>query len=155
MLGDLLSPLFKKITGNLNMKTDSFGWHFFQSGRTYLIYAIGATFFSVGISGGLALLWDAGRVIVEEGYANPWIFFDRSILNLGITYVDINIIIFVVILLVLAAVLREKYGYARTWISNQSFLFRWGIWLGLFGFVLIWGKYGPGYNAAEFIYQGF
>lgn len=155
MLGDLLSPLFKKITGKLNMKTESFGWHFFQSGRTYLIYAIGATFFCVGISDGLALLQDAGRVIVEKGYANPWIFFDGSILNLGITYVDINIIIFVVVLLVLTAVLREKYGYARTWISNQSFLFRWGIWLGLFAFVLIWGKYGPGYSAAEFIYQGF
>lgn len=155
MLGDLLSPLFTKITGKLNMKTESFGWHFFQSGRTYLIYAIGATFFNVGISGGLALLQDAGRVIVEKGYANPWIFFDHSILNLGITYVDINIIIFAVILLVLVAVLREKYGYARTWISDQSFLFRWGIWLGLFVFVLIWGKYGPGYDAAEFIYQGF
>lgn len=155
MLGDLLSPIFSKITTKLHMKTDSFGWHFFQSGRTYLIYAIGAAFFNVGISEGLALLQDAGKVIVEKDYANPWIFFDGSVLDLGITYVDINVIIVVAILLVLVAVLREKYGYARTWVSDQSFLFRWGIWLGLFFFVLIWGKYGPGYSAAEFIYQGF
>lgn len=155
MLGDLLSPIFQKITINLGMKTDSLSWHLFQSIRTYVIYAIGATFFSVGISGAISLIKDSLKVFYVKNYANPWIFFDGSILNWGITWGDINIIIFVTVLLILVAVLREKYVYARIWIQNQSFIFRWFLWIGLFVFVLIYGKYGPGYNATDFIYQGF
>lgn len=155
MLGNLLSPIFTTLTTKCNMKTDSFGWHFFQSGRTYLIYAIGATFFNVGVKRGLALLYDAWKVITVKDYANPWIFFDGSVLNLGVTYGDINIIMIGILLLVITAALREKYGFARVWIQKQSVLFRWGIWLFLFVIVLVYGKYGPGYNSADFIYQGF
>ncbi len=85
MLGDLLAPIFQKITTKLGMKTDSFSWHLFQSTRTYVIYAVGATFFSVGVSGALPLLKDSLRVIYVKNYANPWIFFDGSILNFGVT----------------------------------------------------------------------
>ncbi len=155
MLGELLSPWFVKLTAALHMKTDSFSWHLFQSVRTYLIYAIGASFFSLGISRSLALLKDAWNVLWVEGSANPWIFFDQSILQLGVTYGDLNLILLAVLLLVIVACLREKYTYARIWIEQQSFLFRWMIWIALFLLVLVYGKYGPGYSAAEFIYQGF
>ena len=155
MLGEILSPFFQKITNTLNMKTDSFAWHLFQSIRTYVIYAVGATFFSLGISNGIFRLKDAAKVILKKGYANPWIFFDQSILNTGISWGDINIIIIVTIMLVIVAIIREKYGYARNWIREQSFIFRWIIWISLFVFVLIYGKYGPGYDASIFIYQGF
>ena len=76
-------------------------------------------------------------------------------MNFGVTYGDINIIFISVLMLIIVGVLREKYGYARIWVEQQSFVFRWLIWLFMFVFVLIWGKYGPGYDAAEFIYKGF
>ncbi len=155
MLGNLFAPVFDKTTKALEMKTDSFSWHLFQSIRTYLIYAIGATFFLCGIRKGLELLHDCAMVFYAERYANPWIFFNDSILNLGIDYRDLNIIIFGVLALFTVAILREKYGYARIWIKKQSFILRWAIWLFLFAVILVYGKYGPGYNAAEFIYQGF
>lgn len=149
MLGDFCAPVFSKITSRLDMKTESFGWHLFQSVRTYLIYAIGATFFGVGIFQGIVLLKSALFVI------NPWILFDGSLLELGITYGDVNLFLFAVLMLIVVAILREKYGYARIWVQNQSVGLRWLIWIGLFVIVLIWGKYGPEYSAAEFIYQGF
>ena len=155
MSGELLSPVFLKITATMNMKTDSFAWHLFQSIRTYCIYAVGAIFFCVGVIQGLAILKDALKVFVVKGYANPWIFFDGSILNTGITYGDLNIIIIVIAMMFLVGALREKYGYARVWIEKQSVIFRWLIWISLLVFVIIWGKYGPGYDAAEFIYKGF
>lgn len=155
MMGELTAPRLKKMAGDLGMKTSSFGWHFFQSIRTFLIYAIGATFFNVGVLKGIALLQDAWRVISIKDYSNPWIFFDGSILDLGITYRDINIIIVVIVILLVVGILRERYGYARLWILDQFFLFRWSIWIGLFLLVLICGEYGPDYSATEFIYQGF
>ena len=155
MLGDLCTPWFQQITEKLHMKTECFAWHFFQSDRTYVIYAVGATFFSVGVTGGINRLKDAAKVLLKRGYANPWIFFDQSILKTGITWQDINLIIFVTGMMLIVAVLREKYGYARNWIQNQCVLFRWFIWLAMFVLVLIYGKYGPGYDASMFIYQGF
>ena len=63
--------------------------------------------------------------------------------------------IIAVAMLVIVAVLREKYGYARSWMGKQILVFRWTVWIALFIIVLILGSYGPGYNASEFIYQGF
>lgn len=155
MLGDLMTPIFNKIVSLLKMKTDSFSWHLFQSCRTYLIYSIGACFFSIGVTKGMYRLKDALKVFYKKSYFNPWIFFDNSILNLGVTWSDINIIIFVTALMVIVAVLRERNGYARNWIQNQCILMRWSIWIVIFIVVLIYGKYGPGYDASMFIYQGF
>lgn len=63
--------------------------------------------------------------------------------------------IIAVCMLLIVGFLREKHGYARIWLSRQLLVFRWMIWIGLFVFVLIYGKYGPGYAVEEFIYQGF
>ena len=155
MAGNLLEPVFKAVVTRCGMKTESFSWHLFQSARTYCIYAIGAAFFNVGVSEALALLKDALKVFYAKGSANPWIFFDGSLLELGVTWSDLNVILLVTGLLLAVAFLREKYEYARNWIAAQSFVFRWSIWIVLFVFVLVWGKYGPGYSAAEFIYKGF
>ena len=155
MLGNIFSGIFEKISAKLKFKTESFSWHLFTSIRTYVIYAIGAVFFLNGILGGLRLLKDCLKVFFVSKYANPWIFFDSSILKTGITFRDINIILIGIILLLIVGVLREKYGYAREWIKNQSFVFRWIIWFSLFVAVLIYGMYGQGYEASAFIYQGF
>lgn len=155
MLGNILAGPFSKVTSVFGMKVESFSWHLFQSIRTYFIYAIGATFFMCGITPGLSLLNDCVNVVFVEKYANPWIFFDNSILKLGITYCDLNIIVLGVSLLLFVGILREKYGFARMWISQQGVVFRWFIWLLVFTIILVYGQYGPGYSAAEFIYQGF
>ena len=108
----------------------------------------------MGIEKGYLLLKQALEAVTGAA-SNPWIFFDGSILNSGITWGDINLMIIAVFLLFVVGVLREKYGYARIWMDKQSFVFRWFSWIALFLLVLIYGKYGPGYSAAEFIYQGF
>lgn len=154
MLGELFAPFFKNVTEKFRFRTESFSWHLFQSARTYLIYAVGAAFFSMGIEKGYLLLKQALEAVTGAA-SNPWIFFDGSILNSGITWGDINLMIIAVFLLFVVGVLREKYGYARIWMDKQSFVFRWFSWIALFLLVLIYGKYGPGYSAAEFIYQGF
>lgn len=155
MLGDLTAPYFQFITIKLEMKIDCFAWHLFQSIRTYIIYAIGASFFGLGISNAVFRLKDALKVICFKDYANPWIFFDQSILNLGVSLLDIYIILLLLGALFIVAVLREKYGYARLWMEKQCFPFRWLVWIILFIIIIVFGKYGPGYNAADFIYQSF
>ena len=155
MSGNLLEPYFEKLTDVLKIKTQSFSWHLFQSARTYLIYSVGAVIFSLGMRDGLRLLTDAVRVITVKDYANPLIFFDGTFSFLEFSALDLNLLILMIFLLLVVGALREKYGYARVWIQNQGILFRWMLWIGLFLIVLLFGKYGPEYNASSFIYQGF
>ena len=155
MLGELCGPALKKLTQVLQINTENFSWHLFQSCRTYLIYAFGAVFFGAGISGAVDLFKKAGEVIFYPTARMPWAFFDGSLGKYGLGAADLNLIILCVGLLLLVGCLREKYGYARVWVQKQGFVLRWMIWIALFLLVLIWGKYGPGYSAAEFIYQGF
>lgn len=155
IMGQLFAPIFSKILKIMNIRMDIFSWRLFQMIRTYIILAIGVIFFRAeDLREALDFILNLCKAFQKEDW-NPWIFFDGSILNLGITYLDLNIMIFAIMLLLIVAVLREKYGYARIWVAQQLLPFRWFIWLGLFIFVLIYGMYGPGYSAAEFIYQGF
>lgn len=155
MLGELCSPAMKKVSAFLKIPENSFSWHLFQSARTYFIYAVGAAFFRApSIRAGVGFVLNLKQVFIKDTW-NPWIFFDGSVLDFGITYQDINIIIFAIMALLIVGLLREKYGYARVWISEQILVFRWMIWIGLFIFILVYGKYGPGYTVEEFIYQGF
>ena len=43
----------------------------------------------------------------------------------------------------------------RDKLAEQNLLFRWGIVVLLFVVVLIFGVYGPGYEAQSFIYEAF
>ena len=153
VLGELLNPLFCRINKVLGIHIDSFSWHLFQSVRTYFIYALGAVFFSApGLHGALVHY----KVLISSlTKPNIWIFFDESILEMGVTWVDINIIIFGVVILIIVGVLREKYGFARNWMREQILPFRWFVWLFLLTITLVYGLYGPGYDASIFIYEGF
>lgn len=154
-LADLFKPFLKKLTDIFKIKTESFSWKFFQRIRTYLIFAVGIVFFRApGIRMAISFLKSLVGMFIH-GYVNPWIFFDQSILQLGISFVDINIIILGTFLLIVVAKLRDSYGYARKWIANQGVIFRWAIWIGIFILILVYGNYGPGYSASEFIYRGF
>ncbi len=156
MMGELFAPALSKVVQLLGIDTKCFSWHMFQSMRTYLIYAVGAVFFRTdGFGQAIAFLKSLISMFLQEGGLNSWVLFDGSILKLGILYKDINIIIFSVAVMFIVAVLREKYGYARVWMEKQILGFRWIVWICLFIIVLIYGSYGPGYDAAEFIYQGF
>lgn len=155
MLGEICAPILQRINILLHIKQESFSWHLFQSTRTYFIYAVGAVFFRApGLKSAVTFLKDALKVFQSEGL-NMWILFDGSVLNTGITHMDLNIIVLAVLIMLVVAILRERYGYARLWMDQQVLVFRWLVWIGLFVFVLIYGMYGPGYDAAEFIYQGF
>ena len=150
VLSDVFQPVFKKMTVFMKIDTESFSWHLFQSLRVFVLVSVGNMFFR------LNSLSETIRAI-KIGFAvwNPWIFFDGSMVKVDVTHADLNIIIFGVFLLFVVWILQEKYTYARVWIQRQILPFRWIVWLGLAVLILVYGNYGPGYDAADFIYRGF
>lgn len=149
VIGEFFSPVLKKMVSFLKIDTECFSWHLFQSVRTYILYALGAVFFSA-----LSLKDALQRyAVLFDSYQH--VNLEITVYDLGVAPEDITLIVIGIAALFVVAALREKFGYARIWMQKQLLPFRWLIWLALFVVVLIYGLYGPSYDASTFIYEGF
>lgn len=147
---DVLDPYCKRMKSWLGINEDTYTWQVFQSVKVFVLVSIGNVFFRMDSLG--AALHVLKKAV---GHVNPWIFFDGSLAQMGVTWGDINILIIGLGLLCVAGHLQNKYKSLREWIQKQFLLFRWFLWLALFIIILIYGNYGPEYDAAAFIYGGF
>ncbi len=145
----VLDPVFKKVIALLKVNTECFSWHLFQSLRVFTLAMIGNMFFR--LNGFRKTL----RVIKAGLFPNnPEIFFDGSLFKLGLDGPNFILMVVSLFVLLIVSLLQEKDS-VRKQIARQNLPFRWIIWYGLIFGILIFGMYGPGYNAADFIYQGF
>lgn len=77
-----------------------------------------------------------------------------AFLGLGLSGVD-YLILFLGCLLLIVVSLWQRDGSVRAKISNKCLPVRFVIWYGLFLAVLLFGIYGIGYDASQFIYNQF
>ena len=70
--------------------------------------------------------------------------------NLGVVVLLVSIII-----LFCVESYQNRGGSMRKALARQNLVFRWIVLLGLLFSVLLFGVYGPGYSASEFIYAAF
>ena len=144
------APLWKKIITVLHIKHQSFSFHLFRSIKTYLLVSFGNIFFRADD-------FNSAINIIKftfSGKSNPWIFFDGSLYSLGLDGKDMAVVFLGLFVLLVVSVLQEK-GSVRDMIDQQNIWFRWFVYYLLFFIIVIFGKYGPGYNASDFIYKGF
>lgn len=86
---------------------------------------------------------------------NPWIIFDNSIYNLGLSQKEFIVLFFAIIVLLVVSVLQEKGIKIRKWFSKQNLLFKWLIYLCAIWSIWVFGTYGYGFDTSDFIYGGF
>lgn len=85
---------------------------------------------------------------------NPWILFNDELYGLGLNPKESRVMFFGIFVIWVVSMLQEKMNIRKE-LSKQSLVFRWIIiFAGIFS-VLIFGIYGPGYDASEFIYGNF
>lgn len=117
--------------------------------RTFFLVCIGDLFFrSASVGDALAMLKGAVRVW------NPHILWNGALLTLGLDGADM-VIAAVALMLLLIVSLLERTGSVRDRVARMPLPVRWLIWYALLFAVILFGCYGPGYSAGEFIYQGF
>ena len=56
--------------------------------------------------------------------------------------------------LLVVSIMQESFK-VREWLSRQMLWLRWAVYLLAFFATLVFGVYGPGYNASSFIYMQF
>lgn len=149
-MGQLLAPLFNKITKALKINTQCFSWHLFQSLRTLVVYSAGLVFFMANsVMHGFSLIKSALTVF------NPQMLFTYEFRVLFSTERDVTIAMVALVILFLAEGYMQNGRSLRKAVANQNLPVRWLCYLLLIFSIIIFGTYGYGYNAADFIYAGF
>lgn len=86
---------------------------------------------------------------------NPWVLFDGTLYTLGLSMVDFWVGILAILVIAAVDLLHERNIHIREWILRQNLLFRWTVYFVALFTILIFGFYGPNYDAAQFIYFQF
>ncbi len=94
--------------------------------------------------------------MVGTMFTDPQIdrLFDGSLLQLGLGVSDYAVVLIGLLLLVSVSLFQRRES-VRVQIARLSYWPRFCIWYGLFLIVLIFGAYGVGYDASQFIYNQF
>lgn len=88
-------------------------------------------------------------------FNNFYILFNNDIYKLGLSSSEFNILLFSILILIIISHLQEQGISLSTWVSKQCLIVRWTIYIFTICFILIFGTYGYGFEAKDFIYGGF
>lgn len=147
--GELLTPFFHKYMDKCHIKSDSRWVNGFRMIRTFFLVNIGFVFFRA------ASTTDALHMLVRGVSSwNMKVLIDGSLFSLGLDWIEFTIAVVSLLILLMVSVLQQKNS-VRERLSRKNIIIRWIAWYALLFYVILLGYYGPGYSAAEFIYQGF
>lgn len=147
--GVVFADVNEWLNKKLKIDTESFSWKFWQMFRTFTLCTIGRVFFRAP-----RLMVSLGifeRMFVDVGY--EYVLGD-ALYNYGLDRANVALAVFAIAVLLVVDILQEKMSL-REKINSQGIVFRWLIFLiGVFT-IIIFGIYGPGYDAGSFIYEQF
>lgn len=86
---------------------------------------------------------------------NPWILFDGSIFELGLVQKEWEVLIVSLLVLLFVSRKQEHGIVLRDRFAEYRFIFRWIIYIVAIATIWVFGTYGLGYDANDFIYGGF
>ena len=146
---ELLAPVCGQIMNKLHIDPEGRGIGLLRNLRTFLLVCIGDLFFrAASVKDAFAMLGEAVSVW------NLSILWNGSLLELGLEWEEL-VVVLCALLLLYGVSLAQQKGSIRDRIGARALPIRWILWYALLFGVILFGCYGPGYSAGEFIYQGF
>lgn len=88
------------------------------------------------------------------GTYNPWILSGDHLFQLGLSWKECMVLLFAIAILGVVSHLQEKICI-RDWLLGQHIVVRWTVYLGAIAMIWVFGTYGHGFKARDFIYGGF
>ncbi len=148
--GELVEPVFARWMKNKGRDPHHKVLDGLRVCRTFLLVTLADVFFRA----------DSARIgfrIWKSMFSvwNPAVLVDGSLFTLGLDWIEFTVGAVSVVILILVSLLKEKGGGIRDRIAAKPLPVRWLIWYALLFYTILLGYYGPDYDAAEFIYQGF
>lgn len=145
-----LKPFTDKIGGIIVSKTNQTIIKLSHMLKIYMIFAIGRMITVTGtITGGAYLL---KRIVLDFNFQ---MVSDGTIFTYGLDRKDTYVMLIGILLMLIVDIVHERGKEIRENIAKQRFFIRWGVYYLAFMAVVIFGMYGPGLDAASFVYGAF
>lgn len=150
IIGDILTPFKKKMAGILDIKQDSLSHRVLRTITTFFLVDITWVFFRADSA------FSALRIIKRMVTAkNHWVWFDGSLYECGLNQKNFSLMIWGILLLFVVDICKYKGIKLREVLARQD---DWAQSLSVVAAVLgilLFGMWGAGYDAANFIYFQF
>lgn len=148
--GEMTAKARKVCLERLHISEDSRGRKAGKTVITFCLVTLGWILFRAeSLKAGVRM------IISMFSTCNPWILFDDSLFQMGLVQKEWEVLILAILVLVLVSILQERGIRLREWFAKQNLLIRWTIYLCAIWSIWIFGTYGFGFNAQDFIYGGF
>lgn len=150
-MGEVCSPVLKWLVRILHINTDCSSYRIFQRVRTFCVFAVGLSFFRASSLRDGYLMWKGALLTKKTSVIN-----NGTVLGLGLDMADLTVLIIAVLILIIAGIFRMYLRQSiRVWFNQQNLVFKGGVITAMLLCIILFGVYGPGVTAAEFIYQQF
>lgn len=150
IVGEMLQPVRNKAVKLLHLNRDSIGHKAVKGVVTFALVDFAWIFFRAsGLHESISIIRSMFTV------HNPWILIDESLYYCGLDRKNFWLMIFGIGILVLADIFKRRGIRVREVIARQDYWCRYLIMIAAICFILIFGIWGSGYNAAGFIYFQF
>ncbi|MDR1014491.1 MAG: hypothetical protein LBL86_05875 [Coriobacteriales bacterium] len=151
VIGDMTKGIREKARLRLNVKVEAFSYRLLQTGITFVLVCVAWVFFRAdSLTEALGIL---GNLVSDP---DPWLVFNGGLFDLGIDRPHFNVLILAVVVLFLVDRVRYRKGlHLAEYLRTQNVWFRWAVLLVLLVSILLFGAYGPEYDAKQFIYFQF
>lgn len=151
VIGEATSKFRQGLLTKLHVKTESFSYGFGQMVITFFLTDFAWIFFRAG---SLRSALEIIRRIAAR--IDIWTLFDQSIYTWGLDQKEFNVMIFGLVVLLLVDLAKKKSRKRiDEFLAEQCLWFRWGILMVLLFSCAVFGVYGVGYDAGQFIYFQF
>ena len=151
IIGDLIKPIKNHFNNFFHVKTESFSYKFGQALITFVLVDFAWIFFrmdsfknSIKFIQFMVIKW------------NPWVLFNQTLYTLGLNQKEMHILLIALCVLFLIDLIRYKHNLLLDiYLDTQCLWFKWGSIFFLFFSIIIFGIYGPEFDAKQFIYFQF
>lgn len=151
VVGEWLRPLRERVKTLLHVDSRAFSHRLGQMLTTFVLVDISWIFFRANsFREGMEIL---GGICGRGG--RSWITWEGNLAALGLTPATRNLLAASLAILFVGDLCKYNGIRVGEWLTKQGLWFRWLVYyLAIFG-ILIFGVYGPGYDASAFIYFQF
>ena len=150
VVGELLQPVRNRVVTFLHLNRDSIGHKALKGLVTFILVDFAWIFFRAN---GYHESIEIVKAMLSVN--NCWVLMDGSLYNCGLDSKNFGLMIIAIIVLLVADIFKSRRIKIRQVISMQDYWCRWLVMIFSICFILIFGIWGSGYDAAGFIYFQF
>ena len=150
VIGEILMPIRKKVSDIIGINRNSEGFYALSALATFALVDFTWIFFRADSLG--RAIYIIKSILNTE---NIWTLFDGSLYNCGLDEKNFRLMVIAVIILLIADILKRKGIRVREIILRQDGYIKCLVVSFSILLIMVFGKYGPAYDAVNFIYFQF